>query len=210
MSPRPADPAIRLALLETAARIIAEEGTAGLTLRRLAREVGTSTIAVYTYFGSMEEVRRAVRREGFARLAAHLGAVPPSSDPVADLILLGEAYYRSAMESPNLYRAMFLDGPVDADDAATGTETFLPLVDCIARCIAAGRFDPADPPVLARGLWALTHGVVSLQLAGLLDEEEAVACRREAGRRLLVGFGADPAGLVAAAAKASRRSRAIG
>ncbi|MEU4325462.1 hypothetical protein [Nonomuraea dietziae] len=47
-----------------------------MTARRLAGEAGTSTMAVYTYFGGMEEVRGAVRQEGFARLAADLDATP--------------------------------------------------------------------------------------------------------------------------------------
>ena len=61
---------LRPALIEAAARLIATEGADGLTLRRVADEVGTSTMAVYTCFGGMPELRRAVRREGFARLAA--------------------------------------------------------------------------------------------------------------------------------------------
>ena len=61
---------LRPALIEAAARLIATEGASGLTLRRVADAVGTSTMAIYTHFGGMPELRRAVRREGFARLAA--------------------------------------------------------------------------------------------------------------------------------------------
>src|SRR5688572_6299691 len=109
MSPKPADPAVRVALIEAAARLIAAEGPARLTLRRLAHEVGTSTMAVYTHFGGMDEVRREVRREGFARLGAHLSGTPTTDDPVADLGLLGVAYYVNAVTNPNLYRAMFME-----------------------------------------------------------------------------------------------------
>src|SRR5688572_29989951 len=114
--PKAADPAVRVALLESAARIIAEEGPSRLTLRRLANEVGASTMVVYTHFGSMPEVRREVRREGFARLGAQLAAVEVTGDPVADYFVLGWAYFRNGTQDPNLYRAMFLDGPVDAED----------------------------------------------------------------------------------------------
>jgi AcrR family transcriptional regulator len=68
--PKTADPSVRTALIEHAARITAEEGREALTLRRLAAGVGTSTMAVYTHFGGMDDLRRAVRREGFARLAS--------------------------------------------------------------------------------------------------------------------------------------------
>ena len=43
--------------MEAAARLIATDGLASLTLRRLTREVGTSTMAIYTHFGSMDELR---------------------------------------------------------------------------------------------------------------------------------------------------------
>ena len=75
MSPRSADPAIRTALLDAAARILAADGPSALSTRRLATEVGASTMAVYTHFGSMDQVRQAVRQDGFARLAAELDAV---------------------------------------------------------------------------------------------------------------------------------------
>src|SRR5256885_199545 len=83
---------IHAALIEAAARLIANEGAAGLTLRRVADEVGTSTMAIYTHFGGMPELRRAVRLEGVARLADHLARVRESGDPVADLAVLGLAY----------------------------------------------------------------------------------------------------------------------
>src|SRR5437764_15477988 len=87
----------RRALIEASARLIATEGSAALTLRRVADEVGTSTMAIYTHFGGMPELRRAVRREGFNRLAAYLVEVDATNDPVADLACLGLAYYNNAV-----------------------------------------------------------------------------------------------------------------
>lgn len=193
MSPRPADPAVRTALVETAARLIASEGPDRLTLRRVAEEVGTSTMAVYTHFGGMDELRREVRREGFARLETRLASVDATSDPVADVGVLGWAYYVHATTEPNLYRAMFMEGPVDDVDATVGLETFDQLVAAIQRCLDIGRFRAADPVELARQLWAVMHGAVTLQLAGLLDPSEALSCCGTAARNLFVAFGDDPA-----------------
>ena len=195
MSPKPADPAVRVALIETAARLIATEGQAGLTLRRLADEVGTSTMAVYTHFGGMDELRREVRREGFARLGEHLSHAATTDDPVADMGFLGAAYYVNAITNPNLYRAMFMEGPVDDADANVGLDTFAQLVTGVQRCIDAGRFDPGDPVEMATQLWALAHGVVTLQLAHLLPAEQAQECLRAGGNNLFHAFGDDPRAL---------------
>jgi AcrR family transcriptional regulator len=205
VSPRVADPAIRTALIEEAAKITADEGRDALTLRRLTSRVGTSTMAVYTHFGSMEELRRAVRQEGFTRLAAHLDASGTSDDPVADLIVLGWAYYTNAMTNPNLYRAMFMDGPVDDTDARVGLDTFDRLVQAVGRCIEAQRFDRADPVALATQLWVTQHGIVTLQLARLLTRKQALECFLSMGRNLLESFGDDPRSLDRSLADAQGR-----
>ena len=191
VSPKTADPAVRTALLETAARMLATDGAAGLTLRRLADEVGTSTMAIYTHFGGMQNLRQEVRREGFDRLRAHLAAVEPSSDPLADLVRLGWAYHDNALENPNLYRALFMD-PAPADHGV-GMDTFEQLVSGVRRCLEAGRFSPADPHTVALQLWSAAHGVIALQLCGLLDGPVAEATIAGTWRSLCLAFGDDPA-----------------
>src|SRR5262245_49197360 len=140
VSPRAADPALRTALVENAARLIAVDGPSGLTLRKLADEVGSSTMAVYTYFGGMPNLLQAVRKDGFDRFRAYLTAVQPTDDPVADLARLAWAYHDNAVANPHLYRAMFMtaEGPAEP----VGDDTFEVLVDFLARCVDAGRFSP--------------------------------------------------------------------
>jgi AcrR family transcriptional regulator len=184
--------AMRTALIEAAARLIAMEGTAGLTLRRVAEEVGTSTMAIYTHFGGMSELRRAVRREGFARLAGRAAQLRESDDPVAHLAILGREYYEHAMSNPHLYRVMFMEQPLDDDDAAARSETFDILVAGVERCIASGRFAPANPTDLATQFWAVGHGVTTLQLAQLLSIEEALTCVSGALLNLFTAWGDDP------------------
>ncbi len=192
MSPKLADPATRDALIEAAAELIATDGPARLTLRRVAAEVGTSTMAVYTHFGGMDELRREVRREGFARLGAEMSSVETTADPVADLGQLGVAYYANAITNPNLYRAMFMEHPIDETDAGIGLDTFDQLVTGVQRAIDAGRFRSGDAVEMATQMWALAHGVVTLQLAHLLDPERALACMVAGGTNLFASFAADP------------------
>jgi AcrR family transcriptional regulator len=193
VSPRSADPAVGIRLIEQAARIVADEGRAALTLRRLAADVGVSTMAIYTHFGSMDELWQAVRREGFTRLAVHLEAVEETGDAVADLCVLGWAYYLNATTNPNLYRAMFMERPLEEGDTNVGEETFQHLVHAVARGVASGRFSPADPTELATQVWAASHGVVALQLAGFLEPGEALLCLASSARNLFTAFGDPPA-----------------
>jgi len=182
---------LRPALIEAAARLIATEGASGLTLRRVADAVGTSTMAIYTHFGGMPELRRAVRREGFARLAARAAQMEASDDPVADLATLGIEYNENALSNPHLYRVMFMEQPLDETDADAGTETSAILVAGVQRCIDAGRFVQDDAARLATQFWALGHGVSSLQLANLLSAGEALECATRALLNLFSAWGDD-------------------
>lgn len=205
MSPKPADPSVRTALVETAAHIIATEGLGKLTLRRLASDVGTSTMAIYTHFGGMDELRRAVRSEGFSRLGRDLNAVDHTDDPVADYLVLGWAYHHNATANPDLYRAMFLDGPVDEIDRGTGLETFAVCVEAAERCERAGRFSPGDAGTRSLALWGVLHGLASLELANLLDGAETLQSLQAAAVDLFVAWGDERAAVEASTAAAAER-----
>lgn len=174
MSPRTPEPEVRARLVEAAAELLAGEGPAALSTRRLAREVGTSTMAVYTHFGGLPELVRAVVREGFARLGQHLDAVPETDDPLADLAALGEAYRANALANPHLYAVMFGSASLGGyrlhdDELDEGRYTFDVLVAATKRTIDAGIFRTGDPQDVAAQLWAATHGFVMLELAGYFD-----------------------------------------
>ena len=195
----------RTALIETAARVLAEHGPDALTTRRLASEMGTSTMAVYTHFGSMNELRRAVRNEGFARLGRAWQAIPATRDPVADLSVSGATYVLFALRNPHLYRAMFFDTRLD-DDAQTKVVGYELAI--IKRCIDAGRFDPAEPWAIAWQLWAATHGIVAGVLAGVLNLEAAEQHLFTLGSNLYVGLGDNRAAAQRSMQRAQRRMRA--
>lgn len=170
--------------------MIALEGPSAMSVRRLAREVGASTSAVYTHFGGMPELRRAIRREGFARLADHLDGVESTDDPAADLTTLGVAYCTNALANPHLYRVMFMEAPIDPTDAQTGWETFERLIGAVQRCIDAGRF-PRCPDSLhgAAQMWTMTHGVISVVLTGMIDIAQAQRLLVDMSTSLFIGLG---------------------
>lgn len=199
--------------MEAAARLLAEDGPASLTTRRVALEVDASTMAVYTHFGGKEELVRAVVWEAFARLAQRLGAVRHTKDPVADLAALGHAYRANAQANPHLYTVMFGGQNVPeycatAADMAHGLQTFTVLVDGVQRCIDAGRFSDHGANAMASQLWSAAHGVATLELAGFLGERAAAeACWRQLVAHLSVGFGDQPDQVTASLRKAGQRAR---
>lgn len=202
VSPKTADPQVRTALIDAAARLLVEEGPASLTTRRLATEVGTSTMAVYTHFEGMDKLRRALAEEGFRRLAERLDQVEDTDDPVADVMVMGLAYFTNAMANPNLYRFMFSQHK-NEEDFEIGLDTFQRLIDGVARAVEAGRFK-GEPEDLATQLWVMTHGIVTLEIAGVL-ESEGLRLMAEMGANLLESFGDDRAAINASIVEAGVR-----
>ncbi len=176
---RSADPAVRTALVEAAAAMLAAREV--VTARSLADSVGSSTTALYTHFGGMPGLWRAVRQEGFTRLADRLVAVEPSADPVRDLAALGAAYVDNALASPHLYRAMF-DAAADLEDPAAADSGFGRLVAGAERARDARRLT-ADPLAVATRFWAAGHGLSSLVVTQVLPAAAVV----EHGAELAVG-----------------------
>jgi AcrR family transcriptional regulator len=199
MSPRPADPELPANLIETAARLLAEEGPGALSTRRLAAEVGTSTMAVYTYFGGMDDLVRAMVREGFAKLDDRMSAVAETEDPASDVAALGLAYRRNAIEHRHLYSVMFggsnLAGfRLTDEDRQHGRYAMETLVRAVARCMAAGRFRTGDAELVAHQMWISVHGLVTLEAGGyLIDPYDADICFDAQVGGLLIGAGDEAA-----------------
>ncbi len=195
--PKQPDPKVRSALIEAAARIMSDEGPQALTTRRLADEVGTSTMAVYTHFSGMDELRRAVREEGFARFGSYLDQVEIGDDPIVELAELGTAYFTNAISNPHLYRFMFMERPLE-EELEIGMYTFERLIAAVGRAVESGRFRPAEPRDLAMQLWVMAHGLTALYIVGICTLEEVIGHADRMAFNLFVAFGDDP--------KAARRS----
>jgi AcrR family transcriptional regulator len=159
-------------LVDEAARLLVEQGPAGLSLRKVAAAAGVSTMPVYTLFGDKQGLLAAMHREGFRRLGDALAAAPRTDDPLADLVALGAAYRAAALDSPHLYGLMFGRMAPEFSPDAQGTDaadaTYRPLVEGVARCQRAGSFAGDDPERIALHLWAVAHGMVNLELNGQL------------------------------------------
>ena len=178
--PKVHDEALRRRLLERAAAMLSDGGAAGVSLRVLARDCGTSTTAVYTLFGGKAGLLAALLDDAFHRFGLGLAAVLPGDDPVTDLVRLGAAYRRGALTDPHVFDAMF--GGIAPEDAPAGAEprpgalatALAPLRELVERAVAekALRAD-LDPVAAARTLWATVHGWVSLQRRGLLPADPA-------------------------------------
>ncbi len=175
-----------------------------MSSRRIAKLAGTSTMAVYTHFGSMSGLVREMVHEGFGRLAAAFERIGTSEDPVQDLAVIGRVYRRTAVENAHLYSVMFggrtLAGfELSEEDRQYGRFNLVPVVECAARCVTAGRFAQEDAMLVAHHMWLAMHGQATLEIGDyLIDPCDADRVFESQLVTLMVG-----AGDSAEAAKAS-------
>lgn len=189
--PREHDDEVAEALVDAAGRLLSAEGAAGLSLRRLAEQVGVSTTAVYSLFGGKAGLVRALHRTGFARLADELATVE-SDEPVARVRALAHAYRRAALRSPHLYDVMFAC-PVPEfvpteEDLQVSLATLYSLREAVEHAVGAGALT-GDVDDLTMVLWGVVHGMCSIEVGSGLGEPEL------ADQRFAIAVDATLAGL---------------
>ncbi|MBC8071419.1 MAG: TetR/AcrR family transcriptional regulator [Deltaproteobacteria bacterium] len=165
---------LRREMIECAAKILGDEGIGALSVRRVAAEVGASTMVVYTHFVDKDGLVDAAVAEAFERFATALSSVQ-LGDPAAHLRALGRSYRAFALRNPAWYRLLFWrsgDGRAMPPASARAFDT---LSRAIGRILADFDRPAKDIEPAALNVWATTHGLVSLELSGAIPSEQADA-----------------------------------
>jgi AcrR family transcriptional regulator len=206
-----ADPHLSEKIISTAARLLATEGAA--SARRLASELGTSTMVVYTHFGGMDEVIRQVMRRGFTGFGAELDRGAVTDDAVADWMTYLWSYRRFALREPHLYAVMFgprlatfrLGDPADLEAARS---TFVSLLRRIHAGVNAGRWEVDDVTTAGEAVWSGVHGHTTLELTGFFEAvgRDPVRSYGEILTRMSIGLGDDAPATGRSLSTAKRRA----
>src|SRR3954447_5944804 len=169
--PREHDERTAAALLAAAERAIEDGGSEALAVRGIAKEVGTTTRAVYSLFGSRDGLIAALGAQAFEFLRAGLEALPFTEDPAADLVETGLVFRRLAVERPALYAIGIQrdagDGPpwqtvCDAADAA-----FAMLGQRVARLADAELLGDQTVDEATLQFHALCEGLATVERRGM-------------------------------------------
>jgi AcrR family transcriptional regulator len=208
---RSADPQLRERIINAAARLLATEGA--VSARRLARELGTSTMVVYTNFGGMDELTRRVMRRGFDDFGAELDRGAVTDDAVADWMTYLWSYRRFGLREPHLYAVMFGPGLAafrlgDPDDLAAARSTFVSLLRRIHACVNAGRWQVDDVTTAGEAAWSGVHGHTTLEQTGFFGAvgRDPLRSYGEILTRMSIGLGDDARATARSLSTARRRA----
>ena len=176
---------LETAIVEAARDLVATDGMHALSMRAVAERVGVSATAIYHYFDGKQALVDRVVETGFRRVREYLeeAARGHQRGSFERLVALGEAYARFALENREYFRVIFgtHTGHPKVIDDLPASGGFDLLRECLVNGMASGAIRPhPSPDLVAIYLWSLVHGLVTLELACVLDAPPPPGCPRGA------------------------------
>jgi AcrR family transcriptional regulator len=163
-------------LIHATIGLLAEQGPAAIKARSVASAAGLSTMVVYSHFGGIPELTRAVIDYGFKQLDKAFSQLPVTDDPIADLAVQALTCRRVARDNPHLYDLMFglstratyrpLSDPSTRLNGSSPAfrSVYAHVTAACARLVDSGRVRQQDPDGVAAQLWSFVHGFITLEL----------------------------------------------
>ena len=171
-------------IIQTALKIAAAKGIDAVTAREVAGALGVSTRPIFTWYDSMEQLRRDVYERAKADYRAYIqrglaGPIP--------FLGVGQQYIRFAREHPELYRLLFLTPP---GENGGGAMAALKLSQDLARSslMRIYRMDAHTADCYFRDLWLVVFSFATLivtddcpytdeQMSAVLTEVSLSVCK---------------------------------
>jgi AcrR family transcriptional regulator len=200
--PREHDEETAAELRAAAERLVAAGGPDALTVRAVAEDVGTTTRAIYSIFGSKHGLVATLAEHAFDLLKTGIEELPETDDPAGDLIEAGATMYRRFVrEHPSLFRITFQR---IVPELAFGPElieararSWTRLEAKVRRLEDAGLLGARSVNQAAVAFNAMCEGLANAELRGgtlrQLPSDQGERAWREAFEALVHGFDTAPA-----------------
>ncbi len=162
-------------IFQAASDILARDGLAGLSMRKIAGEAGLSPMALYRHFADKDALINALMDHGFAAWDARVRAVE-ADDPLQWLDRMLDAFLAFSLDEPHLFDAAFFLPASKArqypGDFAAGRSPSVSLIAArIAQAQADGMLGGGAALDIVLTLSALGQGLVSLHRARRFADE---------------------------------------
>jgi AcrR family transcriptional regulator len=182
-------------IYQSALRILEAEGPQAVSMRRVAKDVGITPMAIYHHFASREALLDAVVDCEFKQLVGFFS--PPDGERSFEEAMLHilDGYIDYALAHPRIFDYVFSTLRPGArrfpeDFRARRSPTLNITADIVEWWMERGELKRDDVWEIALELWAHVHGYVVLWRAGRfqLPEDEFRKLVQRSLRRLLYGL----------------------
>jgi AcrR family transcriptional regulator len=182
-------------ITSAAQRLLDRAGTEAVTMRRVAKAVRVTPMALYRHFADRDGLLNSLADSGFLDLSTRVANTHLPDDPEQQLIMILDVFLDFALEKPHLFELMFLERrqgarqfPEDFRAGLSPTAKF--AAAALEAGMAQGIFRPDDVWEITFELGAMQQGLVMLYVGGRVGtsaEEFRAMCHR-AFRRYLYGI----------------------
>ena len=145
-------------IIRAARKITGLRGIEALTAREVAKELGVSTRPIFTYYDSMEQLRRDVYETAKEEYREYI--LRGLQEPIP-FLGVGHQYIRFAREEPELYKLLFLTRP---EQGGGGAMEALRLSQDLAResLMRIYQMDARQADSYFRDLWLAVFSFATL------------------------------------------------
>lgn len=177
-------------ILENALKMLIREGYSALNIKALAREIGCSTQPISWHFGNMDGLRKALA--DYALMYANEKMRPSVDDAINAFEQVGRAYIKIALNEPNLFQFVFLNGsgcyPMGNAEMLTQDNDHVELIKMIADKFQISEQNAGQ---YLQDTVLYTHGLATYIATGMMcmSEKEIIALINRAGNTFLMQAG---------------------
>jgi AcrR family transcriptional regulator len=186
-------------ILACACDLYLAEGLEGLSMRKLAKQMGVTAPALYRHYDGREAVLADVLREAHRTFSRYIFRALEAPTPLERFFGAGEGYLDFVFDHPRWYGMLFtgietlgMDALPD-DIEAMGCAIHQFWIDRVRECMEAGILKDGDPATTSVTMWAHAHGLVQLYHQGhfRMSPEEFRALFERSGATLMAGVATD-------------------
>ena len=185
----------RTQIREAARTIFLSEGVDGISMRRVAADVGITPTAVYRHFNGKADLVAAIVDEGFSILEKNMRRAQQARSGRGTLLQLLECYIDFAIKHPQYFDFMFVLPRKDArrypdDFRRRESATFNILLDLVSEAMEGGEFKRDDALETSLTIWSHAHGLACLYRSGRFGDhpKRLRTAFRHSMKRLFVGL----------------------
>ncbi len=161
---------LKVALIETALKILSSDGIEALSLRSVAKAAGVSHAAPYSHFKDKEALLAATAERGFILFKETLeaGIRQATGKPIEwkQLVASGVAYVEFADTHPDYFKLMFGEQLIEMSKypalLKASNEAYQVLNLAVEKCKKAGLLVSDSQDLMALTSWAIVHGLAFL------------------------------------------------
>lgn len=176
------------ALVREGAKLLAEDGIGGFSLRQIAQRTGVTVGAPSHHFGNARGLLTAIATAGFVRLSKEMEQTAATARSSEDKVIsMCKAYVEMGVTDPGYASVMFRPDLLNAEDERFRESAFHAF-DLLKAALAMAAPDVAKSVQIStatKALWATMHGLTTLPM---IEDQETTQIIRSTVRAHLAGM----------------------